>query len=839
MGRGEFGNSKRSALCLSALFLTILLPLASASGGGAVIDVSTFSLEDFATTDQSTLELDFSIQELLSSSADVEVRVELSSLDGNVFDSMSQNLTLSADSTQNLQFSITSLPYGYTVVGVELFGELGSPNSTQAVSINRTLHRLQPIQMSLATEGQILLNGLTPEGALTGNVSLHDGDYLQTEVAVINDGDYSWSGHLTASLQSNGVYDNQTTSVFTVAPLSSTIVLVNSTISLHEGAASIALALNDSGDGNSADESRIVSFQVAPPPLPVISLSVDFLSLDALAGETISWNLTLENSGSQDFDGGLLCSFGSQILFDSSVQVSAQSLTNQILTSTSRPNLLSCSVSGMRIADNSISAISYAYDVESAAFESAGSTTPALLNGPWHKGDMAVFSMLVRNHGELSGKVALVCETNGQSYVSEELFLEMNAAGEVTVELPLSVEGEQTVNWSLSSPDGSIDSGLNGTVFVPVEVQQTLAPLVHSVTWDAEYGVQFAWSLEMSDGIDRPVRIRLGYVDSGLEVYPLDYEIMISEGILNGSQTLGFIDADRVSIRTTPVNWSTGFGFSSHSLSVPDARPSYSIEFNPLSIPNRPVPGDTGSVNVLVTNLGDVTGSTGYLVLSTEEGTFLGEVSTTALESNSQSSYAFSFIWPDGQSASLKVTWVVGEESFDAANTFQSGEVAVVEESFKVPWFGLLGGVLVAVAVGAVIRIYQNRQTTPTKSKDGEKAKTSSSKKAYSSNVEKIQIGCPECGRQLRVPSDYGGQVRCPDCETRFEVTPRGSDSQDEPESVEEEVTSEESETETDGKVEIHCPECQQSLRIPVGYAGSVRCPACEEVFSAVRESTT
>ena len=292
MGRGEFGNSKRSALCLSALFLTFLLPLASASGGGAVIDVSTFSLEDFATTDQPTFELEFNIQELLSSSADVEVRVELSSLDGNVFDSMSQNLTLSADSSQNLQFSITSLPYGYTVIGVELFGELGSPNSTQAVSLSRTLHRLQPIQMSLATEGQILLNGLTPEGTLTGNVSLHDGDYLQTEVAVINDGDYSWSGHLTASLESNGVSDNQTSSVFTVAPLSSTIILVNSTIPLHEGEASIALALNDSGDGNTADESRTVSFQVAPPPLPIISLSVDFLSLDALAAVSYT-HLTL------------------------------------------------------------------------------------------------------------------------------------------------------------------------------------------------------------------------------------------------------------------------------------------------------------------------------------------------------------------------------------------------------------------------------------------------------------------------------------------------------------------------------------------------------------------
>ena len=834
MGKGEFGNSKRSALCLSALLVTFLIPLASAAGGGAVIDVSSFSLEDFATTEDASYELEFTIVELLSSSADVEVRVELSTLDGNVFDSMSQNLTLSAGSSQNLQFTITSLPYGYTVVGVELIGELGSPNSTQAVSVNRTLQRLQPVQMSLASEGQILLNGLTPEGALTGNVTLHDGDFLQTEIAVINDGDFSWSGQLSSFLVSNGLHDNQTTGVFTVDPLSSSIILVNSTISLSEGTASILLALNDSGDGNSADESREVTFQVAPPPLPVVSLSVDFLSTEALAGESISWNLSLENTGTQDFEGNLLCSFGNQILFDDGVQINAQTSTYELLSTTARPNLLTCSVSGMRIADESVSTVTFVYDVDSAAFESAGSTTPALLNGPWHKGDMAIFSMLVRNHGELPGRVALVCESNGQIYTSDELSLEMNAAGEVTVQLPLSIEGEQAVNWSLSSPDGSIDSGLNGTLYVPVEVQQTLTPLIRSVTWDAEEGVHLSWSLEMSEGIDRPVRIRIGYMDSGLEVYPLDYEMVISEGLLTGSQTLGFIDADRVSIRATPLNWTTGFGFSSHSLSVPGERPSYSIECSPLSTPNRPVPGEIGSIDIMVSNVGEVTGSTGYVVLSTEDGIFLGEQTTSALEANSQIAYAFSFTWPDGQSASLKATWVVDAESFDATNTFQSGEINVVEESFEIPWFGLFGGILVAVAIGAVIRIYQNRDVSPAKPKVRKDSKTSSTHQSRSSQAEKIQISCPECARQLRVPSDYGGQVRCPDCETRFEVTPRTRSIPDEVEQVEEEIPDEDGDSEKDGKVEIHCPKCQQSLRIPNGYAGSIRCPACEEVFSSM-----
>ena len=36
----------------------------------------------------------------------------------------------------------------------------------------------------------------------------------------------------------------------------------------------------------------------------------------------------------------------------------------------------------------------------------------------------------------------------------------------------------------------------------------------------------------------------------------------------------------------------------------------------------------------------------------------------------------------------------------------------------------------------------------------------------------KIEMPCPECGATLRVPSEYFGGVGCPDCEHRF-VIPR------------------------------------------------------------------
>jgi predicted Zn finger-like uncharacterized protein len=89
-----------------------------------------------------------------------------------------------------------------------------------------------------------------------------------------------------------------------------------------------------------------------------------------------------------------------------------------------------------------------------------------------------------------------------------------------------------------------------------------------------------------------------------------------------------------------------------------------------------------------------------------------------------------------------------------------------------------------------------------------------------------VQVGCPECARQLRVPASYSGKVRCPDCSNRFDVTSREeSDNEDE---IEEIVEQE--------KKEISCPDCAQSLRVPTDYSGSVRCPACKVVFGANSE---
>lgn len=89
---------------------------------------------------------------------------------------------------------------------------------------------------------------------------------------------------------------------------------------------------------------------------------------------------------------------------------------------------------------------------------------------------------------------------------------------------------------------------------------------------------------------------------------------------------------------------------------------------------------------------------------------------------------------------------------------------------------------------------------------------------------ERVEISCPECSQSLRVPFDYKGNVKCPACDHKFPVEPKESETKTE------EITEEKSKD--SGKKEVACPDCGQRLKIPKTYEGSAKCPACSCVFS-------
>ena len=89
---------------------------------------------------------------------------------------------------------------------------------------------------------------------------------------------------------------------------------------------------------------------------------------------------------------------------------------------------------------------------------------------------------------------------------------------------------------------------------------------------------------------------------------------------------------------------------------------------------------------------------------------------------------------------------------------------------------------------------------------------------------ERVEISCPECSQSLRVPFDYKGNVKCPACDHKFPVEPKASETKTE------EITEEKNKD--SGKKEVACPDCGQRLKIPKTYEGSAKCPACSCVFS-------
>ena len=136
-----------------------------------------------------------------------------------------------------------------------------------------------------------------------------------------------------------------------------------------------------------------------------------------------------------------------------------------------------------------------------------------------------------------------------------------------------------------------------------------------------------------------------------------------------------------------------------------------------------------------------------------------------------------------------------------------------------------MSGLAISALVILAVRIKGDSTTKPKKT-----SKKESKKPANQLSDVKIEIGCPVCSRQLRVPENYRGSVKCPDCSNSFEVDETEEESHKD---NQQETADEIAEQKNDGKIEISCPECSQSLRIPESYDGSVRCPSCKTIFKS------
>ena len=819
-------------LVCALLIAVILAPLVSASGGGAVIDVSSILLGEMETFEDSSLEVPFTIVEQSGLDAEIEVNVVISTLEGTELHNQSTNYTVLAFGSTPVNYTFSNMPYGYSNLVVTMAGDLGTEDSNNVTGFNRTIQRLRPAQLSI--EG-IELIPVNFNGAPTGNATLRDGDYLIISASMENLGDLQWSSDVTASINGQEVLESHMSNI-TFGGAITTNAQFYSSSSFNETSSDInshyTVNLSIANPPSSQSELFHTStFEVGPPPLARIDMELVHLNTDVTAGGLAQWNLSIANTGEVDYNGTLSCIFsGGEIEHSQPLELANSTNTTISISASARPGTLTCQTDGQRVWDDSISSVSSILSMTAAAFEAAGSSTPAVLGGPWHKGDMATFSMLVRNHGDSDGLVQLRCEINGVVSLSEPLSLALDAAGEVSVSIQMTATGQNQVNWSLVSSNGAIDIGLEGVLNIPVLEQQSLAPQISTVEWDSVDGISFTWQIDLDNGVEREIQLRLGYDSGGSEIYPFDSLITVFPGLTTGQYVIGHVDADKVVIRINSINWTIGPGPTSAIKSVPSERPEYSVEMNPLSSPRDPTFGDETSITIKISNTGLVDGISGQILLVDGSGNLLVQSETDLLLAGEEKEITLTINWPSGSEVTLTAKWSIDQSILTSSQSYTSGVSTSSSQSYEIPFIGIISGLAIAGAVILVMRL-KNSSSERTSSSSKTKNKTPKAKKpiaksktSASSTDRKVQVGCPECARQLRVPASYSGKVRCPDCSNRFDVNSRDESPQEE-EEVEE--------VEKQEKKEVSCPDCSQSLRVPSDYSGSVRCPACKVVFKA------
>jgi Zn finger protein HypA/HybF involved in hydrogenase expression len=833
------GVSGRGAGTPMVLVMLLMLPLLAgvqAQGGGALLDDASFNLNNGTTFSNETLDFTFEVHETAGQEANVTAHLVAQTLEGVEVSNSSFPISgLAAFEQRNVSASLLSMPFGYSQVSVSLTGDVGVNTSTQTTSITRTVQRLRPLSISLAGASAVLFEGETSEGQSTGNLSVHDGDYVSISLPIINEGDVDWTGGLTVELMNGGSNETLVSSNLLVNGSESIVVQLRPSLQVAEGPLEWMATL--SGDLGDPSGTHAVNgtLSVLAPPLPVLEALITSNADAVEAGDVLEIDVEFWNNGTAGFEGFAICVDGGQELLNETVSIPSGTSIETSFQLTARPLELQCGVGGARIGDASTLPQNASISMSSAVFESAGASSPDVAGGPWHKGDSVSANMLIRNTGALEGRIRLNLEASGQTSSGDWVVLKSGAASEVSAMLQFVVAGNVDLNWALESDDGVVSGMREGSTVLAVETQQSVSMAVRDVQRGESDAVEFELELILDDGQPRDVQVQVGYDTGDATVFLLDYVVQLQPGSFTETYTLGDVQGEDIVVQISAVQWLIGPGPLSISSDLPAASTTYWLEFATTTSPLRPVQSDTTTVSVSFKQSGPQGKAAGEVWIVDSYGVLLSKTDSPAWNGKSEQVLNLDVAWPKGSTVALQALWHVDGDVISAQASYVSGEV-VVDDSFNWPWAAMGWGLLLGLGVVLIARLRQGRSndgSSPSSQPSSERSES----KGHSSKIideEKREISCPECDRRLRVPVSYSGSVGCPDCAMKFKVEA------EQPEPAPVEAVSDQESIEAapelkknDGKIEIGCPDCSQSLRIPSSYQGSVRCPACKKIFKA------
>ncbi|MEK9730699.1 MAG: hypothetical protein VW230_02950 [Candidatus Poseidoniales archaeon] len=834
------GSSSNFAWLSSLLFAILIaspfVGIAAAQNGTISIDLDTVSLDEFVQTEFSSIELWFDVVEDTGLEANATVEIEVRSLEGEVSQNHSHPVSMQPFSSANISQEISSLPFGFSIVNVSIFGDVGVnvSNPTPGVlSFERTIQRLRPMNISIAPLSAIYFESVDEAYNTTGNSSLADGDFLEMTIPILNQGDYNWSGNFSISFSESLTW-NYTSEELIIPDSSTFIVQIFSPTKLNEGTLHWNASLSNVS-GVLGTHIRTGSVTVLPPPLPSIDIMVNQTVANITAGDIINQSITIMNSGETPFNGTLSCEFDGEEIYSQAMTLLGQTSEHVLLQFQVKPGILRCKLIGSRVDSDSNMELMVLYEMDSAIFEIVGDEQPSAVTGPWNTGDVYQASLLVRNVGSQIGHAKLKMEIDGIEFVGDELELQPNSAGEVDIEFILQDSGEFDIHWELFTEDGAFNGHHNGLMTIDVSPPQTLTTMLTSVAWSETKGLSFNTEIQLENGPQRLVQLSYGTFTGTVEDQVGEFELLLTPGTVSIALSVGQEPCEGVFVIVTPIDWTADVSRSVAMEEFSIDEPTYSVELDPLLLPRRPVKGDIVEVEITFQAIGYfIEKSSTYSILGPEGGVLFSGPAPNLLDSTQQITVTPEFVWPSNDDITLRVLWLVDGKRIETSMSYQSGEVIVEEQSTEVPMLEIFYGVILAGVIIFALRLQKSKDYDSSNiPKKKEKTKHVKPNASYDHD-EKRTIDCPECARQLRVPLTYDGKVRCPDCEHSFEVeSPATSPAVQQVVEQKDEVKEDPIAESSDGKKEIACPDCERTLRVPNSYEGSVRCPACKCVFKA------
>ena len=817
-----------SHIFLAGLLLcsVLSLPTVQASSGAILMQESTLLFDDSPSFLGNTTNLSFDLVEQNTSGGSVYLNSTLLDLSGQILWSQNQSYTLSGSEVKQVSIQLNELEIGYMELHLELYGDIGVPSTDFLSETTVSLQRLAPSSIDFVGTSSITLSGIDSVGQYTSNSTIRQGDYIQSEIPIENIGDVAGSESFVLDVGQESWNETIHYENVLVNGTSTVVLEFNSSHMVVEGNIWFNISKNDSVSYLS------LMVPIGPPPLPNATLSLEILTENVTAGTDVSFNLTLLNlDGERSFDGRSVCAFQGDEIYNKSVLLSIDNLMVELISFTARPGILHCSFIDDRNGATSGGAATFTLEgLDSAIFDGAGPSGLALIGGPWHVDDVIDVSLLLRNQGNTTGQAHLEIRSSLDVLVANNsITLEQGQAGEIALSFTLTESGPQDYFWMIRSLDGIVLSGLNGTFSVDVAGEQGMFAEVIAIESQGE--VTIGWNVSIDSGVSRDVKLRYGYRISGTDVFVSEQIVTLGSGIVSGQTQIGEVPGTEVILRMSPVEWTASTSSYIATASLSGEVPIYSISINPITIPRQLVESSMVTVTLDLENSGQLVGSAGELLLIDSDGTVLAQTTTAALTAGSTSKVDLSFEVPLGTELLLTAQWTFDNTVIESEKSFNVEPKEAEEEGFEIPWIAIGGGIATSAAIILILHL---RRTSGSESGIPETLKKER-KKVVKKEVESVERSCPFCDRTLRIPGDYSGTVRCPDCSERFEV-----------EAEIEEETEEETEEEDDddlevietppAKVEIACPECSSTLRVPSDYGGSVRCPSCSTVFSAKQD---